>query len=363
MIEGKQIDVLIVEDSKVAQEHLTHILEADKAIRVIGTAADGDEAVAFVRKKRPDVITMDIHMPGMNGLEATRRIMETSPAPIIIVSASYDRNDVEKAFLSMEAGALAIVEKPVGEAHPLYGEAAKELVQTVKLMSEVKVVRRWKRKRPSEPLNAVIPEEILEKGPKDIRLVAIGASTGGPPVLQTILSALSAGFPAPILIVQHIATGFVDGMLDWLRQTTALPIHIAMNREHLLPGHVYFAPDGFHLGVYNQSRISLSNAPPENGVRPSVSYLFRSAMGVFGENLAAVLLTGMGRDGAEELRMLLEKGAVTIAQDRESSVVYGMPGEAVNLKAARYILPPEKIASALIGLARDKKTDAHNRTA
>lgn len=348
------ISVLIVDDSQVVRQHLRYILESDRDIRVVRMARDGEEAVRFVQEHRPDIITMDINMPKMNGLEATRRIMETNPVPIVIVSASFSRNDVQKSFLAMEAGAIAIAEKPLGEGHPNYNDVAKELVQTVKLMSEVRVIKRWPKAQPSLAVSSAGYEAVPRPKPQKVNLVAIGASTGGPPVIQTILSGLHKEFPIPVMAVQHIASGFLEGMIEWLRHTTELPIRIAAHGEHLLPGHVYFAPDDLQMGIKSGGRITLSNAEHENGVRPSASFLFRSAMEVYGGNMAGVLLTGMGKDGAEELSLMKEKGAVTIVQDRESSVVYGMPGEAVRLGGATYVLSPEKIPSALESLVRAK---------
>jgi len=348
------INVLIVDDSAVVRQHLKDVLESDKDIRVMGTAKDGEEAVRFVQEKKPDVITMDINMPNMNGFEATRKIMETNPVPIVIVTASYDRSDVEKSFHSMEAGALAIIEKPFGEGHPHSKETQNDLVQTVKLMSEVKVVRRWKRERErqSEAIDKKVSDKGLKKRDKKIKIVAIGASTGGPPIIQTILSGLKKGYSAPILVVQHISKGFLEGLVEWLRQSTGLPVHIAKHGEELLPGHIYFARDDYHLGVDKDGRLRLSREEIENGLRPSVSYLFRSIMNSFDGEAVGILLTGMGKDGAMEMKMMKDNGAVTIAQDRESSVVYGMPGEAVRLDGATYVLTPEEIAPTLEALAR-----------
>ena len=343
------IKVLIVEDSAVVRQHLKNILEEDGGIRVVGMAENGEESLKFVQKQKPDVITMDINMPGMNGLEATRKIMETNPTPIVIVSASYDPTDVEKSFHAMNAGAIAIIEKPHGEGNLSYYETAKTLVQTVKLMSEVKVVKRWTKSRFPGTTGIVTPEVVSGQTPNNIKAVVVGASTGGPPVLQTILSGLPREFPVPIFVVQHIARGFLEGMVAWLGQTTSLPIHTAAYGDRPLPGHVYFAPDNFHMEIRG-NRIVLNKDKPEYGIRPSVSHLFRSAANVFGENTIGVLLTGMGKDGAVELKMMKEKGAVTIVQDEESSVVYGMPGEALRLDAAIYVLPPHKMAPALKSL-------------
>lgn len=347
------IKVLVVEDSPVIREFLVHILGSDPGIQVVGSALDGEEALEAVRRSRPDVITMDIHMPRMDGLEATRRIMETQPTPIVIVSGSTDPREVTTTFNAIEAGAIAVLPRPHGIGHPDHEATAKELVQTVKLMSEVKVVRRWSRVRRDAP--APRPTEFgLASEPARVRVVAIGASTGGPPVLQTVLAALPKDFPVPILIVQHMAAGFIGGFVEWLAQSSGLPVHLATHGEFMLPGHAYVAPDGSQMKVEHGGKIALTADEPENGLRPSVSCLFRSVAEVYGCDAVAGLLTGMGRDGAEELRLLKEKGAVTFAQDKDSSVVHGMPGEAIRLDAAMLVLPPEKIGAVLTSLANHR---------
>ena len=343
------IKVLVVEDSPVVREFLVHILGSDPGIEVVGTANDGEQAIEAVKRLRPDVITMDIHMPRMDGLEATRRIMETEPTPIVIVSGSDNPKEIETTFSAMEAGALAVLPRPTGIGHPDHRNTATELVRMVRIMSEVKVVRRWPRARPG-PLPR--PTQLgLSREPAKVRIVAIGASTGGPPVFQSILAALPADFPVPILMVQHMAAGFIHGFAEWLAQSCRLPVHVAAHGDVALPGHVHIAPDGHQMGIERGERIVLTLDEPENGLRPSVSYLFRSVTEVYGCDAVAGLLTGMGRDGAEELKLLKERGAITFAQDKDSSVVYGMPGEAVRLDAAMLVLPPEKIASVLANLA------------
>ncbi|MHB1937188.1 MAG: chemotaxis-specific protein-glutamate methyltransferase CheB [Acidobacteriaceae bacterium] len=350
------INVLVVEDSPVVREFLVHVLSSDPSIRVVGTARDGEEALDAVRRYRPDVITMDIHMPNMDGLEATRHIMETDPTPIVIVSGSTDPNETAMTFRAMEAGALAVLMRPNGIGHPDHETTARELVQTVKLMSEVKVVRRWPRVRRDAPVPPLVKVGLARvPAPAPMRIVAIGASTGGPPALHTILAGLPKAFPVPLLIVQHMAPGFIRGFAEWLAQSASLPVHVATHGETLFPGHVYVAPDEFQMKVGHSGKIVLTEDPPENGLRPSVSYLFRSVAEVYGCDAVGGLLTGMGRDGAGELLLLKEKGAITFAQDKDSSVVHGMPGEAIKLDAATFVLPPDKIAAVLTNLANHRR--------
>jgi two-component system, chemotaxis family, protein-glutamate methylesterase/glutaminase len=348
------IKVLVVEDSPVVREFLVHILGADPRIQVIGTANDGEQALEAVARQRPDVITMDIHMPKLDGLEATRRIMETYPTPIVIVSGSTDPREVATTFRAMEAGAVAVLRRPAGIGHADHDATAGELVQTVKLMSEIKVIKRWPRagRQPEAPRPAEARSAEVEA---KVKIIAIGASTGGPPVLQTILAALPKDFPVPVLIVQHMAVGFIQGFVQWLAQTSSLPVHLATHEELIRPGHVYVAPDEFQMRVERGGKIVLRKDEPENGLRPSVSYLLRSVADAYGRDAVGGLLTGMGRDGAEELKLLKDKGAVTFAQDKESSVVHGMPGAAIKLDAATLVLSPEKIAAMLASLAKNGK--------
>ena len=346
---GGVIKVLVVEDSPTMRELLTHVLESDSAIKVVKSVSDGEEAVAAVSRWRPDVVTMDVHMPKMNGFDATRRIMSTQPVPIVIVSGTLT-DQVSATFRAIESGALAFVRRPPGPGHLDHEAAAAELVQMVKLMSEVKVVRRWLTHGKPGTARAVYGAG-AGIAPADVKLVAIGASTGGPAVLQMILSMLPGGLCAPVLIVQHIAPGFVAGLAEWLNQTCGLPVQVGADGVRPLPGHVYIAPEGTHMGIGSGGRIALSDAPPEHGLRPSVSHLFRSVATGLGPNAIGILLTGMGKDGAAELKLMKDRGAVTIAQDEQSSVIHGMPGEAIRLDAATHVLAPDEIASVLTSLA------------
>lgn len=346
---GEAIRVLLVDDSAVARMHLTQILESDPKIRVIAAVGDGQAALDFVAETLPDVILMDVQMPGLDGFEATRRIMETRPVPVIICSSISNPQEVATTFRILEAGAVACLEKPKGRAHPDFERMAEDLRRAVRLMAELKVVKRWSRAKGPAPGRRPPPEppRLPFASP---RCVGIGASTGGPPVLATILGGLGRDFPVPILVVQHIARGFLPGLMAWLGSCTDLRVEIAAPGVTALPGYVYFAPDDRHLGIDPGGRMFLADDPPEAHVRPSVSYLFRSLARSFGSGAIGVLLTGMGKDGAAELKALRELGATTIAQDRESSVVFGIPGEAIALGGAVLILPPAGIADALLSL-------------
>jgi two-component system chemotaxis response regulator CheB len=350
---NRPINVLLVEDSPVVQLLLRHVIDADPGLHVIGTANNGEGAIEFLSHDTPDVVLMDVHMPKMDGFDATRRIMETHPLPIIICSATMRREDVDTTFRALDAGAVAFVDKPVGPGHAGFDAAVQELRQSIRLMSEVKVVKRW-----SPDRHPKVPPAALEpacSGHGAVRIVAIGASTGGPPVLRTILTGLPSPLPVPVVIVQHIAAGFLEGMADWLSRGTHTPVHLATQDEPTQAGRVYLAPDGFQMGVARDGRILLSEAPPEAGLRPAVSYLFRSVAANFGADAVGVLLTGMGKDGAEELRLMKDRGAITIAQDKKSSVVHGMPGEAIQLDAATFVLTPGEIAPILITLTKQRR--------
>jgi len=340
-----KIRLLIVDDSDGMRMLLEWIFGNDPAIEVAGIARDGVEAVEVVARLSPDVITMDIQMPRMDGLEATRRIMETIPTPIVILSGNLDAQEVASSFRAMEAGALVAMAKPRGVNHPEFEADVANLVRVVKLMAEVKVVKRWPRVAKSQ--QKPLWQAAGESAQTDHQVVAIGASTGGPMVIKTILSGLPQGFPLPVLIVQHMMPGFIQGFADWLNITSRLPVHVASQDELVLPGHVYIAPDGFQMLAKHNGRIALNRSAPENGQCPSVSALFRSVTAVYGSKAVGIIITGMGNDGARELKLMKDSGAVTIAQDPASSVIYGMPGEAAKLDAARYVIPPGIIVTAL----------------
>jgi two-component system chemotaxis response regulator CheB len=334
------IRVLVVEDSPVTRQYLVHLLEQDPMIQVVGEAPDGEEAVALAEAIGPDVIVMDLEMPRMDGYEATRRIMERVPTPIVMVSAHSSKFD-SKAFEALAVGALVLLNKPEGPGHPEAPAATQRLVATVKLMAEVRVVRRWAAR---EPARRAAPVAISGRR---IRVVAMGASAGGPPTVAEILAELPAMLRCPVLLVQHIAPGFAEGLAKWLGRSTALAVRLAEDGTEARPGVVYVAPDGAQMGVGAEGRITLTDDLEADGFRPSASYLMRSVARAYGASAVGVLLTGMGRDGAAGLLELRNAGGVTIAQDKESSVVFGMPMEAIRLGAAEHVLPPKRIAETI----------------
>jgi len=348
------ISVLIVEDSRVEQEVLLRVLSSAPDLRVVGTASNGAEAVEMVARCRPDVVTMDLMMPRMNGIDATRQIMETTPVPVVVVSGNWGCEDVARASEAFAAGALAGVRKPRGPEASDYEELRGDLLRTLRQMAGVKVVRRWRRMR-ADTTSGGARATVVEKPRDGLRVVAVGVSTGGPPALEAMLRRLPENFPLPILIVQHIAEGFVDGLTEWLRRSTRLGVQLATSGCPVRGGQVYLAPDGVHMGIDAKGRIVLEGSAPEHSQRPSASYLFRSVAAACGGRAVGALLTGMGRDGARELRELRDTGAVTVAQNAESCVVFGMPAEAIRLGAAQHVLPPEGIGDllcALTGVAR-----------
>lgn len=357
------IRVLVVDDSPVAIQLLVRILDNDPELSVIGTVMNGRDAVDAVVRLQPDVITMDVHLPGIDGFEATRKIMELRPTPIIMVSASADTQDAAIGFRAMDSGAVTLLPRPPGPHAPDHAAATAGLLRMVKLMAEVKLVRRWARDRErgaSAPISACSNSDAWPSQP--IHLVAVGASTGGPPALKSLLAALPATFPVPMVIVQHIAPGFVPGLAEWLANASGFPVEVAGDRHALIAGHAYLAPDDKHLSVTSKLHTVLSDAPPDSGLRPSIAHLFRSVAAACGARAAGVLLTGMGKDGAIELKAMRDAGAVTFAQDRASCVVYGMPAEAMRLGAVLHTLSPVEIGNALVRLAAATKSVSYERS-
>jgi two-component system, chemotaxis family, protein-glutamate methylesterase/glutaminase len=351
---------IVAEDSATARSLLVAILSADPDIQVVGEAANGAEAVALTRRLRPDVVTMDITMPLMDGFEATREIMASVPTPIVIVTASGLAREVQTGLRALQAGALAVLPKPPGPGAAGFEEAARQLVANVKALSQVKVVRHWRnagvrsqesgvRSQGSGVVSSSLTPDSRLLTPE---LVVIATSTGGPAALHRLFAALPGDFPLPILVVQHIARGFTDGLADWLGKSTALRVKVAADGEPLAPHTVYLAPEDRHLGVSRRPAVVLSSVPPVGGFRPSGTFLFASAARSRGAGTVALILTGMGSDGVEGLAEVRRAGGHIVAQDEESSIIFGMPGAAVAAGLADVVLPLDAIPAHLMELVR-----------
>ena len=346
------IHVLVAEDSATARALLVRVLESDPGIKVVGEARDGEQAVELTGRLRPDLVTMDIHMPRMDGLAATREIMQTVPTPIVIVTGSTTAREVSSSMETLRLGALEVLVKPPAPGSPGFEAAARHLIEVVKAMSRVKVVRHWRH----DPSRVMPPARVPAPVPSSIgvrpRVVAIATSTGGPQALQQLLSRLPAGFGVPILVVQHITAGFTVGLADWLGTVCPLRVKVAAAGEVAAARTVYIAPDDLHLGVSARGEIVLSAAPPVGGFRPSGTFLFESVARAYGAGTLAVILTGMGEDGVAGLRVVRGVGGEIIAQDEKSSVVFGMPGAAVAAGMTECVLALDKIAARLVALVQ-----------
>jgi two-component system chemotaxis response regulator CheB len=334
----RAIRVLVADDSELFRELISRVVAAEPGFDVVAVASDGNAAAALARSLRPDVITMDLNMPDADGFSGIARIMAETPTPILVLTA----NPAETVgFRALSLGALDILEKP--QAHTDLDEYGQLLRSRLRLLAGVKVIRhlRGLRERHAPPARAAVRPE----------LVAIGASLGGPRALAAVLRALPPDFPVPIAVVQHIADGFTEGLATWLASESRLAVHEAREGERLQPGLVLLAPSGRHL-VVGDGVARLSDAPPVDTFRPSVTPLFASAARAYGARAVGVLLTGMGRDGAEGLRAIKEAGGPTLAQDEATSAVFGMPRAAIELGAVDRVLPLDEIPRALVELTR-----------
>lgn len=344
--------VLLVEDSPVALEILKRLLATSPEIKVVGTARNGKEALELIPQVQPNVICTDLHMKEMDGLEFTKQVMTKDARPILVISTSVQKEDTQTIFQLLEAGAVDVFPKPSAGLAANYEQVKRELIGKIKVLSGVKVFTKRQLQSTTTAKEVKSPQPLpigqLVDVTAPFRVVTIGASTGGPQALNSLLSQLPSNFPVPVICTQHICEGFLQGLVDWLALECQLKVKISQNGELPLPGTIYFAPERCHLEIDAQGKFAYSIAPPVDGHRPSVTVTFKSVAKFYGRATAAILLTGMGRDGAEGMRMISQVGGMTIAQDEKSSVVFGMPKEAITLGAAKHILPVQEIAPLLL---------------
>lgn len=335
------IKVLLVDDSQLALTVITRGLAHAPDIQVVGTASNGFEALTQIPKLRPDIICTDYFMPQMDGLELTKKVMLTSPMPILVMSGRLDPKSSREVFRLLEAGALDCIKKPSENGNDPLMHA---LIEKIRILSKVYFLRGL-RKQGSTAQYVV---DAIRAGKH--KFVIIGASTGGPIVLVDILSTLPASFPAPIVCIQHISPGFLQPFVDWLKSRCKMKVQLLHSEEHLQPGCIYLPKEGFHFEMKSSSIAKLTCKEPFHGHRPSVTVGMKSVAECVGQEAVGILLTGMGVDGAEGMVSLTRKKALTIAQNEESCIVFGMPKEAIVLGGATLILNPKEISELLLRL-------------
>lgn len=343
----ERIKVLVVDDSKLASEIMAQIIKSDPALDLVGVAHDGKEAVGMVEKMQPNIITMDLKMPIMDGYETVKQIMAYHPTPILIVTASYVKGDTAKAFKAISIGALDIMDKSVLDAwsDPARSAEVADFISTLKFLSRVRVAPHILGKTEKIKIAAGGKTGLAA----NIRnIVGMTASTGGPQALLEILKQLPGDLPAAILIVQHITQGFEIGMVDWMKEQCKLPIKVPSDNEEIKMSQVYVAPSNLHMTVDTAGKIKLVDGPPVNGIKPSGTVLFESIARVFGGRAIGVILTGMGGDGALGIKAIKEAGGFTLAQNEETSVVFGMPQVAIQLGKVDEVLALENIAGEIM---------------
>lgn len=334
----RPIRVLVADDSELFRELLARVIGSDPGFEVVAVAADGNEAASHARSLKPDVITMDLNMPDADGFSGIARIMADTPTPILVLTANREET---VGFRALSLGALDLLEKP--QATTDLDDYGRLLRSRLRLLAGVKVIRHVRGLR-----------ERVAAAPRRAgraEVVVVGASLGGPRALAALLRGLPPGFRAPIAIVQHIADGFTEGLASWLATETRLDVHEARDGEPFAPGSVALAPTGRHL-VVGDGVLRHSDAPPVDTFKPSVTPLLLSAARAYGPRVCGVILTGMGRDGAEGLKAIHDAGGPTLVQDEASSAVFGMPRAAIELGAVDRVLPLDEIPRALAEITR-----------
>jgi two-component system, chemotaxis family, protein-glutamate methylesterase/glutaminase len=349
----RRVRVLVVEDSATVRARIVGALRADDGIDVIAEASDGRSAIDLCTELRPDVVTMDLMLPVITGLAATEHLMQHCPTPILIISAASNRGDFVDTLAALAAGAVEVLEKP-DASQPGGGEEwDRHLVATVRLVARIRVITHLHRgpRQGGTPAVEHLERQGRSERPGWYSVLALGASTGGPTAVCTVLRGLPRSFSLPVLLVVHVSESFGSAFAEWLEDVTGRTVRLATPGESLssAAGEVILAPPGRHLAVHGGALV-LTRDPERHSCRPSVDVLFESLAQECGSRVAACLLTGMGRDGAAGLLEVHRAGGVTIAQDEATSAVYGMPGEAARLGAAQHVLPIDQIGPALAKL-------------
>jgi two-component system chemotaxis response regulator CheB len=345
-MEEKNLKILVVDDSAFMRKFIGDIIQSDSEMELVGTARNGEDALRKIAIYKPDVITLDVEMPGLNGLDTLKRIMEQTPLPVIMVS-SLTQRDSKITIEALAAGAIDFITKP----SLVKGENAEEIRRLLPLKIKAAAGARLGAYK-----NPVCFEEKLKKtGPSGRlarKIVAIGASTGGPRALEEVLKGFPADLPAAVLITQHMPAGFTDSLSKRLDRISPLRVEEAANGESILESKAYVAPGGFHLLVTSNGTTLLSNSAPVNYVRPSADLMMETAAEVFGPSVVGVVLTGMGRDGAEGMARIKEKGGKTVVQDPNTAVIPGMPQAVIKRGSADMIVSLERVAAVVTGLLK-----------
>ena len=344
--------VVLVEDSPVALEILQRLLNSSPDVDVVGTARDGIEGLEVINRTQPDVICTDFLMENMDGLELTQRVMAEDPRPILVISNFVQKKDVDNVFRLLQAGAADVFPKPSTDSPTDYEQLKSALVTKIKVLSNMKVTA----KRPGQSLSAKPMtsggysgnQPLMTNVSSRVKVIAIGASTGALPAIQKIVCQLPSNFPLPIICTVHVSTGVLSGLVNWLSSECPLKVKIAEVGETPAPGTVYFSPEKNDLELDSKGKFIYTDCPETNKHCPSITATFKSIARVYGKATAAVLLTGLGRDGAEGLQAIAQAGGLTVAQDEKGGGAFGMVKEAMNLKAVQQVMTIEKIAPFLL---------------
>lgn len=348
----KEIRVLVADDSPTVRLMLVRMLEADESIKVVGSASDGKDAVEQVSRLKPDLVTMDVNMPVMNGLSAIEHIMAYNPVPVLVVSSVVDKQNISNAAKALGAGAVDVICKPEPTSIDEFNECGRDLRAKIRLLSRVHVITHPRARLIN---HEIAPDlQVVKDSSPGRKIVAIGSSTGGPQALQRILCSLPGNLAAGIVIVQHIASGFTEGLVEWLSHTSKLVVTRGEDGQQIRAGEVIIAPDGVHMTVAVGGRIKLTDDAAPGPHKPSADVLLESVARVYGKNAIGVILTGMGRDGAIGIKAIHERGGHTIAQDENTSVIFSMAKEAIKMGGVEQVVPLPDISSSIVTFLRQE---------